>query len=403
MSTNPWPAPPTVRSRLITPTRVGEANRARVLQALYELGPQSRASLARALNVPRGTVQAIVQPLLDTGLLAEQDPVASSAAGGKPARPLWFAPTAPPIAAAHLLPGVIRAALVSADGQVLADSEATYRASTKDSDSVMELAADCIADVIGRATTRPLGVGIAVGGMVDVDAGTIVEINLAPGLHGAPLGRVVAERLDLPTHIDLHPRVQALGDLWFGAGKGRGSFVSLYTGEAVGAGFVIDGRIHRGPAGLGGEVGHTTIAVDGERCRCGQYGCWETLATYRWLRPQAKLSGLPNASRMTASRLRKAAAGGSAEAATLLDRYARNLAYGIANLHQTLAPEVFILHGDTARAGDEFVAAIQAHARDLTPVHPGGQPTVIRSELDDGATLLGAAGLVISHFLHIPI
>lgn len=403
MSTKHWPATTTVRSRLITPTRVGEVNRARILQALYQLGPQSRADLARALSVPRGTIQAIVQPLLDTGLLAEQDPVASSAAGGKPARPLWFASTAPPIVAGHLLPGLIRAGLVSADGQVLSTAEATFRASTRDSAAVIDLAADCLAEVIQQATTPPMGVGIAVAGMVDVDAGTIVEINLAPGLHGAPLRRVVSERLDLPTHIDVHPRVQALGDLWFGAGRGRASFVSLYTGEAVGAGFVIDGRIHRGPAGLGGEVGHTTIDLAGERCRCGQIGCWETLATYRWLRPEAKRLGIPNASKLTAQRLERIGAAGSAKAEELLDRYARHLAYGIANLHQTLAPEVFILHGDAARAEDRFRAAIQTHARDLTPVHPGGQPTVVSSDPDGGATLLGAAGLVISQFLHTAV
>ncbi|GAB3425274.1 ROK family transcriptional regulator [Flindersiella endophytica] len=398
MPTNHQP----VRSRLITPTRVGEVNRARVLQTLYELGPQSRAGLARVLGVPRGTIQAIVQPLLDSGLLAEQEPVASSAAGGKPARPLWFTPASPPIAAAHLLPGRVRAALVSADGRMLSETSATFRPSTRDSAAVLSLVADCLANVIEAARTRPLGVGIAVAGMVDADEGTIVEINLAPGLHGAPLGAVVSSRLDLPTYIDVHPRVQALGDLWFGLGRGRDSFVSLYTGEALGAGFVIDGRIHRGPGGLGGEVGHTTVAVSGERCRCGQVGCWETLATYRWLRAEAKLLGLPSATRMTAERLAGLAAEGSSPAAELLDRYARNLAYGIANLHQTLAPEVFLLHGDAAHTTDDFRAAIESHARDLTPMHPSGRPTIIPSDLDD-ATLLGAAGLVISHTLHLRV
>jgi hypothetical protein len=79
-----------------------------VLQALYDVGPLSRADLARLTEVSRATIGSIVQPMIDNGMLAEGDPQPSSAAGGKPSRPLWFSPTSPPIATVHLLARVAR-------------------------------------------------------------------------------------------------------------------------------------------------------------------------------------------------------------------------------------------------------------------------------------------------------
>src|SRR5213593_4409475 len=82
--------------RLLSSSLVGSANRGRVLQALFDLGPTSRAALARHAGVNRTTISGIVQPLLDQQLLVEGEPVPASDAGGKPARPLWFSRDARP-------------------------------------------------------------------------------------------------------------------------------------------------------------------------------------------------------------------------------------------------------------------------------------------------------------------
>ncbi|MBB4914799.1 ROK family protein [Streptosporangium saharense] len=393
--------PPRPHSPLISPNTVSQVNRARVLQALYDVGPLSRADLARLTEVSRATIGSIVQPMIDSEMLAEGDPQPSSAAGGKPSRPLWFSPNSPPIAAVHLLPGHVETALVSAGGTILTTASREYPADTRDADLVVDAVADALDELFAPNRPAALGVGIAVGGMVNTDSGTIVQVNLAPGLAGLPIGPLIADRTGLPVYVDLHPRVQALGDRWFGQGRGLSTFASLYAGEALGVGLVLNGSVHRGPGGAGGEIGHSIVQVDGLPCRCGQRGCWETIATHRWLRDEAARLNLPSASTLTVGPLTRLAAKGHPGAAQLFDRYVDNLAVGITNIQQLLAPGLFILHGDVVAGGEALRGKIEWRVRQRTAAHPGSQPQIAFSALHDDSTLLGAAGLVLSHFLQL--
>lgn len=393
--------PPASSRALISPSQAGQENRERILQILYDVGPVSRAELARISHTTKTTIGSIVQPMLDVGVLIEGPPQPSGAGGGKPARPLWFSPTGRPIVAVHLLPGTIRAALVSPTGILLSEAVAKYPATTLNQELITDCIASCIEEVLPSKTATLLGIGVAVGGIVDTDAGRIIEVNLAPGLSGLDLGPLLSERLHLPVNIDLHPRVQAIGDRWFGSGRQTSSFASIYCAEAIGVGLLIDGMIHRGAAGAGGEIGHTIVDHDGELCRCGRRGCWETIATHRWLRREASAAGLPAARTMTARSLVRLVRRKHPDADALLDRYARNIAVGIINLQQILAPGLFILHGDIVHGGEDFRARIEGYVLAGAPPRPGTSPEVTFARPQDDIPLLGAAGLVLSHSLNL--
>lgn len=385
----------------MSPSLAGQQNRERILQTLYEVGPVSRAQLARISQVTKTTIGAIVQPMLDLGVLVEGEPQPSTSVGGKPARPLWFSPAGRPMVAVHLLPGTVRTALVSPTGSVIHEAAAKYPATTLDQSLIIDCVAACIKEVLPPDHRSVLGIGVAVGGIVDTDAGKIIEVNLAPGLAGLPLGPLLAERLELPVNIDLHPRVQAIGDRWFGSGRQQASFASVYCAEAIGVGLMIDGNIHRGIGGAGGEIGHTVVDLGGGLCRCGRRGCWETIATHRWLRAEAKARGLTGATTMTAGPLARLAAAGKRPANELLTIYAQNIAVGLTNLQQILAPGLFIMHGDIVQGGEPFRAMIEEFLIAGAPAHPGGTPKILFAGAQDDITLLGAAGLVLSHSLNL--
>jgi predicted NBD/HSP70 family sugar kinase len=393
--------PTAAARRLMSPALAGQHNRERILQTLYDVGPVSRAELARISQVTKTTIGSIVQPMIDVGVLVEGDPRPSGSGGGKPARPLWFSPTGRPVVAVHLLPGTVRTALVSPTGAVLSESAAKFPATTLDQGLITDCVVACIAEVLPSDPTTVLGIGVAVGGIVDTDAGKIIEVNLAPGLAGLELGALLTERLGLAVNIDLHPRVQAIGDRWFGTGRQMSSFASVYCAEAIGVGLLIDGAIHRPGAGAGGEIGHTVVDLSGELCRCGRRGCWETIATHRWLRREAMAADMPSARVMTAGPLSRLARTGHKGAPELLDRYAQNVAVGLSNLQQVLAPGLFIMHGDIVQGGEPFRAAIEKYVLAGTPAHPGGTPRVTFAPAQDDITLLGAAGLVLSHSLRL--
>ncbi|MER7209011.1 ROK family transcriptional regulator [Streptosporangium sp. NPDC000239] len=379
----------------MTAVKAGRVNQGRVLQALHDLGPLSRADLARLTGVSRATIGSIVQPLLEGGLLVEGEPQRGAAPGGKPARPLWFAPDSPPLAAVHLVPGWVEAALVRADGGILAVASGRFRA-TAPAATVVDCVVDQLNAVLAGSTARALGVGIAVGGIVESTSGTIVACNLMPELSGLPLGPLVSERIGLPVHLDLHPRAQAIGDRWSGPGRGEQSFASIYIGEAIGAGLFLNGAIHCGPAGAGGEVGHTVVDIRGRTCRCGQRGCWETVATRDWLREEAARLRLPAARAMTTALLAGLSAAGDADARELFERYAHNIALGVVNLQQILAPGLFILHGDVTAGGEALRGRVERQARSRLPARSAAGPQITFGPAHDRTTLLGAAGLVLS-------
>jgi predicted NBD/HSP70 family sugar kinase len=146
-------------------------------------------------------------------------------------------------------------------------------------------------------------------------------------------------------------------------------------------------------------VGHMVVDYQGTVCRCGQRGCWETIATHSWLRSQAVIAKLPRPQKTTVASLTALAQTGEQKAAELLDRFARNVSVGIINLQQTLAPGLFILHGDVTSGGDPLRERIESYVRSGVAHHPGGDPSVVFAGADDDIALLGAAGLVLSESL----
>ena len=158
---------------------------------------------------------------------------------------------------------------------------------------------------------------------------------------------------------------------------------------------MLDGVVYRGDRGQTGELGHTTVTLDGPRCRCGLAGCWETVASLGWLRQEARRRRLRDPSSLDAARLVAVASSGRV-ATGLLDDYADHLAVGMANLVQLLNPRLIILHGDVVGGGEILRARIEHHVQERVLPNLRDGLRVELSDLDQRAGLLGAAALVLS-------
>ncbi|HEX4905014.1 MAG TPA: ROK family transcriptional regulator [Acidimicrobiales bacterium] len=378
---------------LLTPSRIGDVNRSRVLQVLCDHGALSRAELAKTAGVTRATIGNIVQGLIDDGILEEGEPQTGLGRVGKPGTPVWFGARAGLSGAVAVSAEGIEAALVNARGDVL-DVTDRPLARGAGAAAVAAAATDALRAVLPRRGEL-LGIGVAVPGVVDAERGLVVGSGQMPGLDGAALASLIGEGFSHQVLLDNDSRAQALGEKWFGEGKGVRTFVSLQTGHGLGAGIVIDGVVLRGRDGLTGEIGHTCVVPDGEPCRCGLRGCWETIATLGWLRAEAKRRKIKRADALDAASLLTL---GDDD---LLAQYVDNLAIGLANITQLLNPDALILHGDAARGGEPFRALVEdaVRARSLATLRPSVR--VVLSTLDQRAALLGAAGLVLSETFNL--
>jgi len=347
-------------------------------------------------GVTRATIGNIVQALMDAGLIEEDEPRRLAGRVGKPARPLWFTAKAGLSGAAAIGRGTVDLALANARGELLERAQTEFDPADPEGVAVVEAVCAGLKKVLPRRTSELLGIGIAVPGVCDTSRGRILASGQVPGLRGTTLVDAVHKQFQSPVLVDNDSRAQALGEKWFGEGRGRDTFASIQTGHGLGVGLVLNGVVYRGDRGETGELGHTCVVVGGERCRCGLKGCWETIATLRWLRGEAAKRELAHASRMDAKSLVALASEGSTEARDLLRTYADNLAVGLANLTQLIKPQLLILHGDAVGGGEEFRAMIEDRTRSRSLQYLRPSVKVALSHLDQDAGLLGTVGLVLS-------
>lgn len=354
-------------------------------------------------GVTRATIGNIVTTLLDAGVIEEGEPRDSTGKVGKRGRPLWFGPRAGLSGGVAIGEGKFEAALINARGEVLEAARGEFDPFDSKGTSAISAITRGLGKVIPKSIEDLLGIGVAVPGVCDTATGEIIGSGQVPGLAGSRLVDGIRSRFGLPVVLDNDSRAQALGEKWFGKGRGIPTFASVQTGDGIGVGMVISGTIYRGRRGEAGEAGHCSVVKDGELCRCGLRGCWETIATLRWLREEASRLELPNADAIDARRLVDQAESGSAGASSLLEEYANNLAIGLANLSQILSPRFFILHGDAVGGGETFRALIEQKTKEHVLEHLRDELQVVLSELDQRAGMLGAAGLVLSETFHLSI
>src|SRR5437879_3635770 len=221
--------------------------------------------------------------------------------------------------------------LVTPDGDVIADASAPTRAGERDPlETIVGLMAE-VTERAGRAARAIAAVGVGVPGPVDAERGIVGDpVTHVAELAGRPLAAELGGRVGLPVFVDNDVNALALGEATLGAARGARSLVVLSTGTGIGAGIVLEGRLVRGAAGFGGELGHTPVKFDGPRCWCGLRGCLAFYASGRGIAEaaRARVAGLPDAPLLTAAGgdpraipaplvLRAARAGGAGAAAVV--------------------------------------------------------------------------------------
>src|SRR3990170_5700075 len=191
--------------------------------------------------------------------------------------------TSGPVLALDLGATRIRAAVVTADGRILSRADrrtpgadgpqAVIRACIEE----LKLAADAVSPEIRQSI---VGLGLASPGPLDPRTGVLIEPpNFGPGFTDVPLRDPIAAALGLPAALERDTNVAALAEMEFGAARGAMNFLYLTISTGIGGAIVIDGRLHGGPDGVAGELGHIPVALAGPICGCGGGGAGAGLAS----------------------------------------------------------------------------------------------------------------------------
>lgn len=289
-----------------------------------------------------------------------------------------------------------KAAIVGSSGRVLLRLERPTEANagTKGIIGVVE-------DLIQRARDLDLevkAVGIGAAGFIDSRSGSV---TFSPNVvYDDPhVADAIGGRVRLPVVVDNDTNAAVWGERAFGAARGSDHVAYVTIGTGIGSGFIVDGRLVRGFTGAGAELGHTVVDPDGPRCLCGLRGCLEQLASGQAIArmareavqkdPDSAILALAGAvETITTADVATAAHAYDETARAVLRAAGGALGIGLSNLANIFDPEVIVLGGSVARAGEPFLGP----ARDRLVAMTGAQRR--RPLRLDVTSLRGDAGII---------
>jgi len=269
-----------------------------------------------------------------------------------------------------------------------------------------EAVEDAIVEAVGAAADgEPVGaVGVAAAGFVDRDGS---RVAFAPHLpwRGEDVRGRLEQRLERPVLLDNDATCAAYAEATYGAGRGAESLLLVTLGTGIGGGLVVDGRVWRGHHGMAGEFGHMQVVPDGQACECGRRGCWEQYSSGNALVrvAAASLGSEPTVlaelcdgdpARLTGPMVTEAAASGDLVARAAFASVGRWLGVGLANLVAAFDPELLVVGGGVAAAGERLLSPAR-EALEVSLVGAGHRevPPLAAAALGPEAGLVGAAAL----------
>jgi glucokinase len=255
-----------------------------------------------------------------------------------------------------------------------------------------------------------VGIGLGIPGIYDYQRETVVLAEHLEWTH-VELAKMIRERLNLNVYVVNRANAAALGEKWYGAGRGCDDLVFINIGSGIKAGLIIGGSLFLGTNGAAGEIGHMTIALDGPPCVCGKRGCLEALASTRAIVERVKIlaragkalgsGSFPSASidALTRQDVLAAADAGDPAVLEVLREAGNYIGIAVGNLINIFNPKRVILGGLASQAPAIFLEAIKRAAELHAFAIPWQAADIVVAELGRDAVDIGAAALLLSVYL----
>jgi predicted NBD/HSP70 family sugar kinase len=370
--------------------------RQQIFEHVRGAGRAARTDVTRALGISAGSATTLTAELIAAGLLREVEGLPRETGRGRPPVALEVVSEACHVIGIKLSDEVHSAVLTDFSGQMLSDASLPTPPTRKGLDDLLDEIGVLVALVLngsGKDMCDVAAVGIGLSGIVDHHTGTVPWSPLLAD-RDMNIATAFVARFGVPLYLDNDANVLTLAELWFGAGRSMTDFAVVTIEHGVGMGLVLDNRLFRGSRGMGLELGHTKVQLDGALCRCGQRGCLEAyLADYALAREAAtalhrnpRNLQSPNA---MLDALFSQAKGGNEAARTIFRRAGRYLSVGLANVIQLFDPELIILSGERMQYDYLYSDEVLADMHKLT-LNDGREPC--RIEIHAWGDLVWARG-----------
>ena len=369
---------------------------AELIRVVRQQQAVSRVELARRLGVAPSTVGLYVDRFVSEGILLEGAKVAAGA--GRPRTILELNPDAGHFIGVDFEASQIAIVAVDFSQQVQQREEIRILAS----DSAPQVVEKIEQGIDAIDLPHPLlGIGIGVPGVVDHELGIATHYHHIPRWQNVPLVEHFTELYDVPVYLENNIRAMALAEQWFGSAIGVRDFVCLGIRSGIGAGVVIDGRLHTGQDGLAGEIGNWPCFEPGDAS--GELIPLERIASVRAILDRlttqisagAKSTLMLKRNKVVLEDMLAAAQQGDALVVEVLRLAAEAVGRVIAPVSLLLNPQQVIVAGPLAQLTDAFLAPLREVVEPLSSTRHAKAPRIVASQFGTHGGALGAAALAV--------
>ncbi len=287
----------------------------------------------------------------------------------------------------------IAVGMIDRHGKVLARLDCSTEADRGYPDALRRIV-EMLRATAQTANTKTSGIGIGSTGPVYPLTGEIGEVNFFPHWKGENPVRDLSRIFEVSVAMENDADAAALGEAGWGAGQNKSRLIYVTVGTGIGTGLVLDGQLYRGVDQSHPEIGHHVIDPSGLLCLCGFRGCWESLAAgpamVSWVENNMP-KDYPHRDNLTAKRICELAQDGDELARQAVDREARYLGLGLANLVTLFAPDAIVLGGSVMKSAPLFLEEIRGTICRCCRLVPYEKTELTLASLGEDANLIGAA------------
>jgi predicted NBD/HSP70 family sugar kinase len=381
--------------------KVKDYNVAVVLNLIRKYEPISRRDIADRTGLSFQTVTNLTHNLLASGVIQEGLELRGN--GVRQSRSVQINPNAAYAAGIHIDRAKLTLVLTNFKARVLWREEIRLSAE-ESSRSILPLIpkmVDRAMGEIGVSNERLLGLGLAVPGPLDIEAGCLLGVPNLNDWANHPIRSELEELLKLPVLLDEDVTAIVLGEQWCGGGTEYHNVLYLYVGIGIGLGIISNGHALRGWKGNIGQIGHVQLDAAGPVCHCGKRGCLEAYCTAEAILRDARIAIL-NQSHIAApevpklpERIEDVVASHNPIFVEVITQAAKRLGAVLGEAVAILDPELVLLGGEMLHLlGAGFVETLILEIpKSAMPTKP--LPPVKSSVFGADAGAIGAATLVL--------
>ncbi|MCX7682736.1 MAG: ROK family transcriptional regulator [Anaerolineae bacterium] len=373
-----------------------------VLKLIYDHGQISRAEVARLTHLTRTTVSEVVEALIRDGLVEEVG--VGPSAGGKPPILLNVKDDARHLIGVDLASGEFRGGVVNLRGEIL--HRIALPLHSQDGDRALALVYRLMDELRALVTSPLLGIGIGTPGLMDPLNGVVRRaVNL--DWQDLPLRDLLQARYGVPVYVANDCQVAAMAEYLFGKNKEEDNLVLVKIGQGIGAGIVLHGRLFYGDTFGAGEIGHIAVVENGERCRCGNRGCLETVASESAIIRRARAVAYadqgsllrrlaPTPDEITLQTVCQAVEAGDEAARHIVLEAGRYIGFALAQIASVLSVRRILLAGSVTCFGQAWLDVVREEIARRSLSLIARDVEIGMSHMGEDIVILGASALVLA-------